>query len=117
MRFVRRLSLCAALVLALLSGAAHAHAHLTRSVPADGSVLSSAPARLTLTFSETARLTALWIEQDGGERQKLTPPREDAAEIGIDLPPLKPGRYVLTWRVVGHDGHVVPGQLHFTLRE
>jgi len=118
MRLVRRLSLCAAFVLFLGSGAAYAHAHLTHSVPADGSVLESAPTRLTLTFSESARLTALWIEPEGGARQKLTPPpTADAAEISVDLPPLKPGRYLISWRVVGRDGHVAPGQLHFTLRE
>jgi len=119
MSFVRRLTPGAALVLFLAgSGAAGAHAHLIRSVPTDGSVLTAAPARLTLAFSESARLTALWIGPEGGARRKLTPlPTADAAEISVALPPLEPGRYVLTWRVVGHDGHVVPGQLHFTLRE
>jgi len=118
MLLVTRARLCAVLVLFLASAVAHAHAHLLRSVPADGSVLTAAPARLTLAFSESARLTALWIEPEGGARRKLTPlPAADVAEISVALPPLKPGRYVLSWRVVGHDGHVVPGQLHFTLRE
>jgi methionine-rich copper-binding protein CopC len=35
----------------------------------------------------------------------------------VALPRLAPGRYVLSWRVVGRDGHVVPGELHFTLSE
>lgn len=115
---VKGLIPCAALVLLLGSGIVHAHAHLTYSVPADGSVLAVAPAQLTLRFSESARLTALSIEPAGGSRQKLTPlPTAEAAEISVKLPPLKPGSYLLTWRVVGHDGHVVPGQLRFTLRE
>jgi methionine-rich copper-binding protein CopC len=118
MPHMRRPVLCAALVLLLSSSVVQAHAHLTRSVPADGSVLHGSPAQLTLTFSESAQLTALWVESADGPRQKLTPlPAAAAAEITVPLPPLKPGSYLLTWRVVGHDGHMVPGQLHFTLLE
>jgi methionine-rich copper-binding protein CopC len=113
---LRALALCCAL--ALLPAGAQAHAHLERAVPADGSVLHAAPARVVLTFSEAARLTVLWIAPVGGARQKITAlPAVSAAEISVALPPLTPGRYVLSWRVVGRDGHVVPGELHFTLSE
>jgi copper transport protein len=109
------LALCGALALPV---AAWAHAHLLRAVPADGSVLQAAPARVVLTFSEAARLTALWVAPLGGTRQRIAPlPTDAAAEISVALPPLVPGRYVLSWRVVGSDGHVVPGELHFTLGE
>ena len=104
--------------LALLPGAAQAHAHLLGAVPADGALLHAAPARMTLTFSEPARLAVLWIAPEHGARRKIAPlPVDAAAEVSVALPPLSPGRYVLTWRVVGRDGHVVPGELHFTLSE
>jgi copper resistance protein C len=35
----------------------------------------------------------------------------------VPLPRLAPGRYTLSWRVVGEDSHVVPGTLHFTVVE
>ncbi len=115
MNRLRVLALCCALS---LPAAACAHAHLVRAVPADGSVLRTAPARVVLTFSEAARLTALWVAPEGGTRQKIAPlPADPAADISVALPPLAPGRYVLSWRVVGGDGHVVPGELHFTLGE
>lgn len=115
MRSLPALLLC---VLALLPGAAQAHAHLLHAVPAEGAVLHAAPARVTLTFSEPARLAVLWIAPEKGARRRIAPLPVDAApEISVPLPPLQPGRYVLTWRVVGRDGHVVPGELHFSLAE
>ena len=103
-------------VLALACSCVLAHAHLEQAQPADGSVLSSAPADLVLRFSEKARLTALWIRHDGGARQKVTPlPGEAQTRITVALPALTPGSYVISWRLVSADGHVVPGQIRFTL--
>ena len=108
--------LCCAL--ALLPAAVQAHAHLLNAVPTNGAVLRVAPARVTLTFSEPARLAAAWIASEIGKRQKITAlPVDAAAEIAVPLPPLAPGHYVLSWRVVGRDGHVVPGELHFSVSE
>jgi len=82
----------------LLVATAHAHAHLTAAVP--------------------ARITALSLQREGEEPRKLAPlPAEMAARITIPLPKLLPGKYTLSWRAVGDDGHVVPGTLHFTVLE
>ncbi|HEV8019016.1 MAG TPA: copper resistance CopC family protein [Steroidobacteraceae bacterium] len=95
---------------------AAAHAHLERSIPADGSVLGAAPAQLVLQFSEAAQLATLTIERSGGETQKVTTLPETAqSRIVIALPALPRGDYVLSWRAVGVDGHVVPGRIHFTV--
>ena len=103
--------------LLLLVAVAHAHAHLTAAVPADGSA-GTAPEHIVLTFSEAARLTALSLQREGEEPRKLTPlPVEMGTRITVPLPKLSPGRYTLSWRVVSDDGHVVPGALHFTVRE
>jgi len=102
----------------LLWGAAlcaYAHAHLEQATPADGSVLSAPPAQLVLRFSEAARLTAFSI-QGASTRQNVTAlPEQPQTTIVVPLPPLAPGHYVLSFRVVGADGHVVPGQVRFTL--
>ncbi|HLY53434.1 MAG TPA: copper resistance CopC family protein [Steroidobacteraceae bacterium] len=113
---LRALSLCCAL--ALLPGVTQAHAHLLHAVPADGAVLRAAPARVVLTFSEPARLAVLWVAPENGARRRIASlPVEAAPEISVPLPPLSPGRYTLTWRVIGSDGHVVPGELRFTVSE
>jgi methionine-rich copper-binding protein CopC len=95
---------------------AQAHVHLQASIPRDASTLGTAPSALVLQFSEAARLTALWIEKSGGEKQKLTPlPPEPQSKITVPLPNLAPGDYVVSWRVLGGDGHVLPGKIRFTL--
>jgi hypothetical protein len=103
--------------LLLLVAAAHAHAHLTAAVPADGSA-GKAPEYIVLSFSEVARITAMTLQRDGEEPRKLTSlAAEKAARITVPLPKLAPGRYTLSWRAVGEDSHVVPGTLHFTVVE
>jgi len=100
-----------------LVAVAHAHAHLTAAVPADGSI-DKAPEQIVLTFSEAARLTAMTLQREGEQPRKLTPlPAEMATRITVPLPKLPPGRYTLSWRVVSDDGHVVPGILRFTVLE
>jgi methionine-rich copper-binding protein CopC len=95
---------------------AQAHTHLKESAPAEGSTVNAAPERITLTFSEAARLTALTIQKDGGDVQKLTPlPTESAAKVSVPAPKLAPGKYTVNWRVVSADNHIMSGKLHFTV--
>ena len=96
--------------------AAWAHAHLEKSTPADGSTLNAAPATVEMTVSEPARLTALWIQRDQEPRQAMKDlPTTASGRLGVSLPPLTPGTYVVTWRVIAADGHVTSGVLHFTV--
>lgn len=104
------------LVLVTFAVTASAHAHLEKSSPADGSVLTTSPSSIVLSFSEAARLTALSIQRDDEAKQSLKPlPTSAAQQISVPLPPLKPGAYSLTWRVLSDDGHMMSGTLHFTL--
>jgi copper transport protein len=93
-----------------------AHTHLVKSVPANGATLTESPAKFVLTFAEPAKLTALSLQKDSGPAQKLGPlPTTAAAEISMPAPQLKTGKYVLSWRVVSDDGHIMPGTLSFTV--
>src|SRR5579871_4761762 len=104
------------LVLSLVAPVALAHAHPKKAVPADGGVVDSSPSNVVLSFSEPARLTACWIQKGDGPKQKIDGlPTVSAADITVPLPKLEPGRYVLSWKVVGDDTHIVPGQIHFTV--
>jgi copper transport protein len=105
-----------ALVLMGCGAVAFAHAHLVKSVPANGATVTEAPAKFVLTFAEPAKLTALSLQKDSDPARKLGPlPTAAAAEIAIPAPQLQAGKYVLTWRVVSGDGHVMPGKLSFTV--
>jgi methionine-rich copper-binding protein CopC len=99
-----------------LMAVAQAHTHLKASAPAEGSTVKGAPESITLTFSEAARLTALSIQKDGGDEQKITPlPAESASKVSVPAPKLAPGKYTVNWRVVSADSHVMSGKLHFTV--
>ena len=100
----------------LWSTGALAHAHLTDSSPVDGSQLLEGPATLVLTFSEAVQLTALSIQRGGTTAQKLALPEQVAARVSVPLPKLAAGAYVVRWRTLGSDGHVVPGQIRFSIK-
>lgn len=105
-----------ALVLLGCSALALAHTHLVKAVPADGSTLTAAPAAFILTFAEPVKMTALSLQKGAEPAQKIGPlPTAPAAEISVPAPKLTAGKYVLSWRAVGDDGHVMPGKLSFTL--
>jgi copper resistance protein C len=99
-----------------IASLAAAHVHLKQSVPAEGATVSAAPTQIVLTFNEPALLTALWIQQDANPKQKLGPvPTEAESTITVPTPGLKAGKYVVTWRAVAPDRHVMSGALHFTV--
>lgn len=105
-----------AAVLALLSGVAQAHTHLEKATPADNSVVASPPSQLMLHFSEASRLTALSIQKEGSEATTVSElPKESSQALTVPLSPLAPGKYLVKWRAIGADKHVMSGTLHFTV--
>jgi len=113
---MKALRILSGVVLSIWMAAAYAHAHLHKSTPADGSVITVSPPNIVLSFSEAAHLTAAWIQKGGEPKQKLGPlPEKASVEVTVPMPALTPGRYVVSWRAVSDDGHVMPGEIHFTL--
>jgi len=106
---------CASALIAC-SALAFAHTHLVKAVPADGSTLMVSPPKFILTFAEPAKLTVLSLQKDAEPVKKIGPlPTTPSAEIAIPAPQLVAGKYVLSWRAVSDDGHVMPGKLTFTV--
>ncbi|MEL6294627.1 MAG: copper resistance CopC family protein [Pseudomonadota bacterium] len=115
----------AALALALLAMSflgteAIAHSKLSRSDPGNGSVVSVAPATLTLSFVEDIRLT----------RVSMTPGEGDAVDLDLsnvatfgrefdfDLPlDMTAGQHQVDWRGIGVDGHLMQGSFGFTVEQ
>ena len=106
-----------AALIALFAANAHAHTHLKDSVPAEGSTVAVSPPNIVLKFSEPTRLTALAVKKSDGSEQKLAPlPTSPAPEVTVRAPEqLAPGKYSLVWRAVAADGHIMSGELHFTI--
>lgn len=103
-----------AAVLVFQAAFAQAHTQLKEAVPAQGSTVKTAPEHIMLTFSAPVRVTAMAIQKEGEQEQKLSPlPPAAAAHVMAPAPKLSPGAYVVSWRVVSADNHVMSGKLHF----
>lgn len=104
------------LVVAVMPSLALAHAHLQASVPVANSTVAAMPAQITLHFSEATRITAVSIAREGGkEQQDLKVPTEAKAVQLIAAPKLDAGVYLLSWRGLSDDGHVIKGAVRFTV--
>jgi len=99
------------------TGLAEAHAHLHSSTPANHSRLSVAPKTVTLEFEEPVQLTALSVKKAEGEPQKITSlPAAASKTFSLPLPAIDAGTYVITWRAVSDDGHVMSATIQFSIK-
>ncbi len=95
------------------------HLKLDRSAPAANATLDAAPAAVQLWFSQPVELPATKVTVTNAAKQAV-PVR--ALERGTDgavqapLPALASGRYVVEWRTMARDGHVVKGDFAFTVK-
>lgn len=102
---------------AALTAAALAHASLKSSSISDGDVLETAPGDVTLEYSGAVGLAALTLQTGEGEAVDwdYRPPRRMQAAFTAPLPALRAGDYVLSWRAMAGDGHVMTGEIAFSL--
>ncbi len=123
LQLARRLLLSAsALLLALFPRRrASAHALVTASEPAAGSVLAVEPERVWLRLNsriDRARSRLSLHGPDNGQTPLPLNPASDAAllEARTDIVPWTPGAWRLRWQVLALDGHITRGDVAFTLR-
>ncbi|GGK76792.1 copper resistance CopC/CopD family protein [Streptomyces flaveus] len=111
-------------VLALLfggAGPASAHATLTRSAPADTSVLKTAPQHITLAFTENVSLSdgslrVLSPKNERVDRGAITHAGGKGSTARVLLRgKLAEGTYIVSWRVVSADSHPVSGAFTFSI--
>lgn len=106
------------LVLAVVaSELALAHTELSLSVPAKGVAVAGPVAELKLEFAGDVRLTAVSVHDAmGHELPVQAPPTEVGSKFALALPePLAEGKYIVTWRAVGADTHIVSGDFQFSV--
>ena len=109
---VRLIGILAALAL----HSAFAHTELSTTAPADRATLAAAPDKVELGFSEPVRLTALTIQKDGATKQSLGPlPAATTRDFAVALPALTDGHYVVSWRALSEDTHVMTGEFMFAV--
>ncbi len=125
MTFLFRPPTAAALLLACLTivapGVVSPHAIVLESSPTHDAVLETAPSRVTLRFNSRIekRFTRVTLALADQAPVAVAVPAGDAEatpdRLTIPLQPLRPGVYVLRYRVLAVDGHITEGALRFTV--
>lgn len=116
-------TLLAALLCSLTLGAgtASAHAALTSTDPADGSVVPAAPRQVRLTFSEGVLLSAdsVRVLDPRGERVDEGKPEHVDGKAQTAAVALRggiaDGTYTVAWQAVSADSHPVAGAFTFSI--
>lgn len=110
-------SLLAGLAVLWPVGQASAHDSLLATSPKKGSVVTTAPTAITLTFSDDVAKIAPTVVLRGPEGKVSTDPpsvRANTVRTGVS-DELADGRYTVAWRVVSSDGHPIEGTFRFTV--
>ncbi|NEC64297.1 copper resistance protein CopC [Streptomyces sp. SID9727] len=110
-------------LLLAVAAPASAHAALTGSDPQDGAVVATAPAEVTLTFSEQVALGAdsIRVLDPSGKRADTgAAPRDlhsgSTVKYGVALRGgLGDGTYTVAWQAVSADSHPVSGAFTFSI--
>ncbi|WP_406861944.1 copper resistance protein CopC [Streptomyces sp. HUAS MG47] len=120
----RLLLVAAALIGALLAGAAPASAHaaLTGSDPQDGAVVATAPKEVNLTFSEQVAMgdDSIRVLDPSGKRIDTGEIRDLCSgalvRYGVGLRAgLPDGTYTVAWQTVSADSHPISGAFTFSI--
>jgi len=95
------------------------HIVLDKSAPADGEAVAGEVTEVRLSFSDAPRMrgASIRVVTSGRSLMRSTPPApdpDDPRELSVQLtPPLPPGAYVVQWRCIADDGHVMRGDFRF----
>jgi methionine-rich copper-binding protein CopC len=114
-------ALCVAL-LAPDPGTAGAHAIILESEPAAGAKLAEPPPRIYLRFNSKIEKRLSHVTLTAAEGQPVPlPVAADGSEkpdrIVLPLGSLRPGAYVVRYKVLAADGHITEGALRFSVLE
>lgn len=110
--------LAAGLMAGLLSAPpALAHSSMIQANIEENAHIAEAPAEFALTFEHEAAITSFMVMKSNDEMIAVDfkPSGTMSRNFQIPLPALTAGEYVLSWKSMTKDGHVMPGSIHFTV--
>ena len=98
-----------------------AHAFPDHSDPRVGSELKAPPVQVKIWFDSELEPLFSSIEVFDTHQNKVDKGNgrvnpEDHKLLEVNLSPLAPGSYTVSWRVVAHDGHPTEGRFPFTVK-
>lgn len=111
----------------VLAPRAEAHAHLVKSMPEKGAVLAKGPGQIDLWFNELLEdgfnTVLVYPSSELGKDNpasltegKVMVDPKDRTHLMVKVGTLKPGDYVVDWRVLSRDGHSAPGRITFAVK-
>lgn len=108
------------LVLVVLAASlAAAHFAVVKSSPAKDQRLDTSPKRVQVWFSEAPAEGVSQLKLTSADKAEVPTGKvtiDKDKSIYADLPkPLAAGAYTITWRAAGDDGHVLNGEIKFTV--
>lgn len=121
MRFMLKSSFIAFTAVLVSLSAANAHPRVTSAGPAPESVIAASPKAINIQFNEAvvASFSGIELTNVKGEKQNVGAAASPADKKQLVIPvngELAPGKYTVTWHVVGDDTHKVEGKFGFEIR-
>jgi methionine-rich copper-binding protein CopC len=117
-----RLRLAAVLIALLSPAVAYTDVHfaLRRSAPAADEILDASPKKLQVWFSQVPAAGVSQLGLMTAEEKPIDVPKssidKESMSISVEIKdPLAAGAYIMAWRGAGDDGHVLSGQIKFTI--
>ena len=113
----------AVIVAATVSSTAFAHAHLAKSDPTAGAALATAPAAVTIDFTEPlepafSSIVVVVVDGDGktvsNDRARID--ASNRKRMTVPLAALGTGAYAVKWVAVATDGHRTQGAYGFSVK-
>lgn len=105
------------IALLVFSTSALAHSPVKETSPPDEAVLTSVPEMLHLTFAAPARVMKVTMTHTKAENVHETrieiPTRDMVEEMHLTPEFMGAGTYLVQWRALGEDGHVLTGEFGF----
>jgi methionine-rich copper-binding protein CopC len=109
----------AALLAAMASTAAWAHAFLDHAEPRVGSTVPTAPRELVLVYTQNLEpaFSSVEVSDANGARVDMGKPRISASTMRVGLKQLPPGTHRVRWQVLSVDTHTTQGSFTFHVKQ
>jgi methionine-rich copper-binding protein CopC len=101
-----------------MTSPAFAHAFLQSAIPRVGSESATAPAAVTITFTENVEpdFSTIKVRNAQGVRVDKADPHlvdNHRNELAVNVPKLPPGEYAVNWHATSVDTHKTEGRFEF----
>ncbi|MEW9052747.1 MAG: copper resistance protein CopC [Neobacillus sp.] len=115
---MKKLTFILICMLILIPTLVSAHTELTSSNPESGQVVTEDLQEIVLTFGgKIEPLSKLTLQKEGVEILLAGIEPIDNQMTGTLSEPLENGEYVIIWNIVGEDGHIIEGEIPFSVQK